>query len=264
MMKKLSAACYRAVKAVIRAFYPRMEVLGLEKLPEEPCIIVSNHAQMNGPIACELYFPGRRYTWCAAQMMHIKEVPGYAFEDFWSFKPRRVQWFYRLASYVIAPLSVLIFNNANTIAVRRDMRIMSTFRETVARLGEGANVVIFPEENRKHNNIIYGFQSGFISVAHMYYRKTGRQLCFVPMYIAPKLKRMVLGEPVRFQSGAPIEAEKERICTAMMDQITSLARALPRHTVIPYRNIPRRYYPCNLAEEVENKAEKKADEVSKA
>lgn len=255
MMKKLSAACYRAVKGLIRAFYPRMELLGQEKLPDEPCIIVSNHAQMNGPITCELYFPGKRYTWCAAQMMHIKEVPGYAFEDFWSFKPRCVHWFYRLLSYIIAPLSALIFNNANTIAVRRDMRIMSTFRETVTRLGEGANVVIFPEENRRHNNIVYAFQSGFVTVAHMYYRKTGRQLSFVPMYIAPKLKKMVLGDPVSIRPDAPIEQEKERICTAMMDQITALARALPRHTVIPYRNIPRRYYPCNLAETAENPPE---------
>lgn len=253
MMKKVSAACYRVVKGLIRAFYPRMEVVGQEKLPDEPCIIVSNHAQMNGPIACELYFPGKRYTWCAAQMMHIKEVPGYAFEDFWSFKPGCVQWFYRMLSYIIAPISVLIFNNANTIAVRRDMRIMSTFRETVARLEEGANVVIFPEENRKHNNIVYGFQSGFISVARMYYQKTGKELQFVPMYITPKLKKMVLGEAVRFRANAPLEEEKERICSCMMDEISKLACALPRHRVIPYRNIPRKDYPYNIADEVPEK-----------
>ena len=59
-----------------------MKVIGKENLPDEPCIIVGNHTLMNGPIACELYTPGKHYTWCNGEMMHLKEVPQYAFEDF--------------------------------------------------------------------------------------------------------------------------------------------------------------------------------------
>ena len=29
------------------------------------------------------------------------------------------------------------------------------------------------------------------------------------------------------------------------EEITAIARSLPTHTVVPYRNIPRRYYPKN-------------------
>lgn len=227
-----------------------MEVCGSENLPDEPVIIVANHSQMNGPIACELCFPENRYTWCMAQMMTLKEVPAYAFQDFWSQKPKAVQWYYRLASYIIAPLSVLIFNNANTIPVYKDARTLTTLRTTLNRLLEGANVVIFPEEDQKYNNIIYRFQEGFVDVARLYHKKTGKELCFVPMYIAPKLKQLHFGKPIRYCSENPAVQERSRICEHLMYEITHVATSLPLHTVIPYRNIPKRDYPTNIPIEV--------------
>jgi len=247
--KKVSPA-FKAIKGMIRLCYPKMEIAGAENLGDEPVIVVSNHAQMNGPIACELYFPGKHYIWCAGQMMHLKEVPAYAYEDFWSYKPKWSRWFYKLASYAIAPLSVLVFNNASTIGVYRDNRMLSTFRATLEKLTEGASVVIFPECNRAYNNIIYDFQDGFISIARMYYRKTGKVLKFVPMYIAPKLKQMHIGKPIAFQPEFPYEEEKKRICKALKDEITRIGRSLPLHTVIPYLNISKQLYPCNIVNEV--------------
>ena len=244
-MKKKTSLAYRIIKGLVRLFYPKMTVEGLEKLPDEPCLVISNHAQMNGPIACELYFPGRRYTWCIGHMMHLREVPDYAFEDFWSKKPWYSRWFYRLLSYAIAPLSVCIFNNADTIAVYKDTRIISTFRDTVSALCDGASVVIFPEHDVPYNNIVNDFQDKFVDIARMYFRKAKRELSFVPMYIAPELGKMVLGEPVRFSADAPIEAERERICTHLKEQITGAARSLPVHRVVPYSNVPKKQYPMS-------------------
>lgn len=249
MSGKKTTLTYRIIRKTIEICYPKTEIAGTEHLPEEPVIIVANHCQMHGPICCELYFPGNRYTWCAGQMMHADEVPAYAFQDFWSQKPRWTHPFYRLLSYIITPLSVCIFNNADTIGVYRDARIISTFKTTVKRLCEGASVVVFPEHDIKHNNIVYEFQDKFIDIARLYFKKTGKELAFVPMYIAPKLHRMYLGEPIRFRAGEPMEAERERICGYLMDEITRIARELPEHTVVPYRNIPKKDYPSNLPKE---------------
>ena len=246
--RKTSPA-YRVVRWLVWLFYPRIEVVGQENLPDGPCVVVGNHTQMNGPIACELYFPGRHYIWCAAEMMTLREVPAYAFTDFWSFKPKTVRWFYRGLSYLIAPLSVLVFNNAHTIPVYRDMRTLSTIRDSIAKLQAGARVIIFPEYNKKYNHILYDFQDRFVDTARFYHRKTGEALSFVPLYIAPKLKKMFIGKPVRFDPSAPIESERRRICDALMADITAMAEALPRHTVIPYRNTPKRDYPTNIPEE---------------
>ena len=182
--------------------------------------------------------------------MHLKEVPDYAFVDFWSKKPKAIRWFYRILSYVIAPISVCVFNNANTIGVYHDRKIIHTFRDTQTALEEGKRVVIFPEHEVPHNHIVCDFQQGFVDVARRYHKTTGRQLQFVPMYIAPKLKTMYLGKPVTFDSAADIQVERNRICGYLMDAITELAVQLPEHTVTPYPNISRKCYPSNKSIEV--------------
>ena len=250
MKKKSISPAYRLIKALVRLFYGRTAVVGAENLPAEPCIIVGNHCQMNGPIACELDFPGQHYTWCAGEMMHLKEVPAYAFRDFWSAKPKSVRWLFRIASYLIAPLSVCVFNNANCIGVYHDTRILSTFHETVAKLQAGCSIIIFPEHDPPRNNILSEFQDRFVSVARQYHRRSGQDVVFVPLYLAPALNTMYLGEPVRYDPDAPSREECRRVCEALMERITAMATALPRHRVVPYRNIPKKDYPYNLPLEV--------------
>lgn len=249
MRDKKVSPIYRVIKWIVKICYPKIEVVGAENLPDEPVIIVGNHTQMNGPIVCELYTPGKHYIWCAGQMMHLKEVPAYAFQDFWSQKPKWTHPLYKLLAYIIAPLSVCVFNNANTIGVYRDTRIISTFKNTVNKLCEGASVVVFPEHDVKYNNIIYEFRDKFIDIAKLYYKKTGKELAFVPLYIAPKLKKMYLGKPIRFCAADPMEEERSRICKYLMAEITEIARSLPEHTVVPYRNIPKKQYPSNIPKE---------------
>ena len=96
---------YRIVRFFVKLFFPRMKLEGEENLPEGACVAVSNHAQMNGPIAAQLYFPKPSKIWCAGEMMHWKEVQKYAFADFWEDKPKSVRWFYKILSYLIVPLS---------------------------------------------------------------------------------------------------------------------------------------------------------------
>lgn len=248
---RFTYGCYRVVKWLVQLFYPKTEVKGLEHLPEAPCIIVANHCHMHGPIACELYFPGNRCIWCAGQMMHLKEIPSYAFQDFWSSKPKWSLWFYRVLSYAIVPLCICIFRNASTIPVYRDARILTTFKTTLAKLELGANVIIFPEHLEPYNEIVCDFQDKFIDLARLYYKRTGKALSFVPMYVAPALKKMVLGESITFMPDAPIDAERERIRRYLMDAITEIAVSLPRHRVVPYPNVSVKEYPYSRPEEGE-------------
>ena len=238
---------YKAIRWLVWRFYPKMDVIGCENLPDEPVLVVGNHAQMHGPVACELYFPGKRRIWCAGEMMHLKEVPDYAYNDFWSQKRKCVRWFYRLLSYIIAPLSVCIFNNANTIGVYHDARAISTFKNTVKCLTQGENVIIFTECGIEFNHIVNDFQNRFVDVARLYYKKTGKELVFVPMYLAPALRKMYLCEPIRFCADNPIEMERERICTLLKERITQKALSLPKHKIVPYANVGRRNYPTNIA-----------------
>lgn len=243
---KFSRGCFRVIRSILKWVYPVITVEGAENLPDEPCIAVGNHSHMHGPLAGEFYFPGVRKIWCAHQMMYWKEVPAYTFQDFWSGKPKWTHWFYHIASYVITPLSVCLFKNAKTIPVYRDNRLLTTFKLTISALEDGVNVIIFPECYTPYNNIVYQFQDKYIDVAKLYYKRTGKTVPFVPLYIAPNLKKMFIGKPTVFDPNAPICQERQRITNYLMEEISGIAINLPRHTVVPYPNISSKYYPQNV------------------
>lgn len=249
LLKTLGKYVYLFIKWLVWIFYPKTEVVGAENLPEDACIAVGNHSQMNGPIIGQLYYPRRRKIWCAWQMQHMKEVPAYAYQDFWSNKPNWIKPFFKLLSYIIAPLCAAIFNNADVIPVYRDIRITNTFKATVHMLKEGCDILIFPEHRKPHNQILCDFQENFIDVARLYYKQTGIDPAFVPVYVAPKLKKIYFGKPTRFRHESPIAEERTRIKAYLMDEITRIAESLPEHTVVPYVNIPRKNYKTNYSKE---------------
>lgn len=240
---RFSYICYRFIRFLVRVCYPKAQVFGLENLPQEPCILVGNHSQLHGPVMTELDLPFPRAIWCAGQMMVLKDVPEYAFADFWSKKPAWCRWFFRLVSFLIAPISVCVFNNAHTIAVWRDNRIINTFRNTVNALEDGKHVVVFPECYTPYNNIVHQFQENFVTVAKLYHKRTGKAVKFVPLYIAPNLHSMHIGAAVDYDPTADQDAQRSRICTELMDAITGMAAALPTHTVVPYPNLPKKQHP---------------------
>ena len=139
----------------------------------------------------------------------------------------------------------MLFNNANTIEVYCDKRIISTFKKTFNKLKEGKSIVIFPEGKKDYNNIINDFQTGYVDIARMYYKRTGKALKFVPLYIAPNLRKMYMGKSVEFSPDEPIENERERITAHLMKEITDIARNLPEHKVVPYKNVPKKEHKTN-------------------
>ncbi len=249
MEEKKRPLFYRVIRWFVWLFAPKFRLVGEENLPNGPCIIAGNHSQMFGPIAGEIYMPGSHYVWCAGQMMHRSKLPAYAYQDFWSGKPKAVRWIYKLFAYLIAPLGAYVFSHAHTIPVYHDSRLISTYRISIDKLQSGSRIVIFPEHYDEHNNIVHDFQDKFVDLARFYYRKTGEELSFVPLYVAPRLKKLFFGEPILFHADAPIAEERRRICGALMDAITEIAQAQPPHTVVPYPNVPKRDYPKNLPSE---------------
>lgn len=244
-MKKKKNVLFLIIKFFVRIFYKKIKVEGLENLPSDPCVLVGNHVQANGPIIGELYFPKNTYMWCNSEVMNLKEVPNYAMKDFFPYKHKSVKWFYKILSYIIAPLCCLVFKNARTLPVYRDSRIISTFKHTVNLLNEGNNVIIFPECSEKYNEIINEFQENFIDVARLYYKRTGKELNFIPFYNCPSLKKAVIGTPIKINMNNNFDDEKNKIIEYLKNEITIIAKQLPTHKVVPYKNISKKLYPMS-------------------
>lgn len=234
---------YKIIYRVVRLFYRQPKLIGTENLPSGGAIIVGNHAQANGPMFSVLRFPTPKAVWCRGEMMSVKETPSYAYNDFWANKPKGIRWFYKIASYAIAPLTAYTFKRADTLAVYKDSRLLSTFKNSVSALENGKNLVIFPEEPQTYNNVVNEFQDKFIDVAKLYYSRSKKAVSFVPMYVAPALKTVVFGKPIRYDPSLPIAEQRKEICDYLKSEITSLAQSLPRHKVKPYLNLPKKLYP---------------------
>lgn len=240
---KKRSLLYIILRALVKFFYHKREVVGIENLPEEPSLIIGNHAQIHGPIATELYYPRKKQTWCIGQMMNKKEVQKYAFNDFWKNKPKWNRWFFKLISYIMPPFSESIFKSADALAVYKDARLFSTFKDTMKALQNGFDVVIFPENPKEYNEIVNDFQLHFVDVAKLYYGKHKKEISFVPMYHAARLHKIVIGKPIKYDHTLSIEEQRENVCKYIQDEITSLAKDLPVHKVLPYNNVGRKNYP---------------------
>lgn len=243
--KKHKGLLFLILKGVVRPFYKKYKIIGLENIPSEPSVIVGNHAQMHGPLCAETTKAFKRYTWCIGDLMHLKSSGKYIFKDFWGYKPKSVQWIYKIFAFFLAPVLVYIFRNADTIAVYKDMRAISTFKKTIKGLKQDAHIILFPEFHKEYNNIINEFQDKFIDVARLYYKDTGKELSFVPMYIAPKLKTIVYGKAIKYDNTKSTDEQRKSICNYLKNEITKLAMDLPAHRVVPYANIAKSEYPIS-------------------
>lgn len=236
---------YKFLRWCISLFYKKRKFLNQENILNEPSIYIGNHAQLHGPLTNEMFFPRKKMIWCIGQMMNIKEVPSYSYQDFWSKKPKCLKWFYKLLSYLIAPLSSYIFTHADTIAVYKDSRLIDTYRKTIKALEEDKNIIIFPEKDQLYNEIISEFQDKFVDVARLYYKKTGIKVAFIPMYNSPKLKTVIFGRAIYYDPNININEQRDIIITHLKNEITTLAKSLPPHKVVPYQNISKRKYPMS-------------------
>lgn len=242
MKKEKEPLLFRLTYKTIKLFYPRYKVECLEPLSDDGNIYISNHAQLHGPLGNYFYFPKKRYIWVIGQMCNRKEVTPYAMEDFWRFKSKYVKWIYYLAStLILAPFGSYLFRKAKTIPVYKDGRLRHTLKISFEKLKDGHNIIIFPESRNPYNDFINDFQVHFVDLAKQYYKMTGKELLFYPMYTCYELRKIIIGRPIRFNSNNKIEDERQRIISYLKESITELGMSLPRHTIIPYVNTKKKY-----------------------
>lgn len=242
----MSKAGFILIRSIVKLCYGKTELIAQENVPEKNVVFVGNHSQIHGPIVAELYFPEKTFIWCIAEMMDKKEVSLYAYRDFWSQKPKVLRPFYKFLSKLIVPFSVCIFNHARTVPVYHDYRGITTFRRSIEHLDRGDSLLIFPEKDEPYNHVVNRFQENFVDLAKLYYKKTGKKVIFVPIYVAPKLKKVYIGKGTEYGPCVDFKEEKKRILSYLQREITRMATELPRHTVVPYRNISKKKYLTNF------------------
>lgn len=237
---------YKLLYKVARFFYGKIKFVGIDNI-KAPCIIVANHAQAYGPLMFELCFPLKQKMWCISDMLHLKTAPRYIYKDFFKYKSKKMAWLYWPLSFLLSPILVYLCKNIQPIAVYKDAKILSTFKNTVQSLKSGENIIIFPETHEQYNHIVNNFQNGFVNISKFYEKQCQKPLLFVPAYVCPKLKTIVFGDPIMVDDyQLEQKGQCQTICNQLMQEITALAQSLPAHKVVPYANIRQKHYPDNI------------------
>lgn len=213
---------YRVLRSLVRGVSPRMKTVWEEPFAGEACVFVCNHAGAFGPIDMCAKFPLRDdcHPWLNAQVLHAREVPAYVRQDYW-WKPGspiaplcNVTLPY-LAAAVLPP----ILRTVPGVPVYHDVRVMTTMRQSLRLLRDGQHLVIFPEQPSGYQSHHDWINTGFLQLAPMYYKASGKTLNFYPVHIDYHQHEFRVAKPIAFDPERTLQEQTE-------DFVSVLARGL--------------------------------------
>ena len=186
-----------------------------------PCIFTCNHGELYGPIVSNLFIPYSFKPWVINEMMDRELIADYIY----TYTVKRQRWIpenLKLPiSRAVAPALAWIMESLDSIPVYRNTpgELIKTFRASASAMEAGDNLLIFPEnpndpsqeKNGYLQDGIGNFFTGFVSVAQVYHRKTGKSPLFFPIYADKKNRLMRFGEPTRYNEKNNKVDEQHRI-----------------------------------------------------
>ncbi len=213
---------YRGLCTLVRTFSPKMETVWEAEYDGAPAVFCPNHAGAFGPIEMCAKFPlrGNSRPWLNAAMMDPKQVPAYVRQDYWwepgcFFEPVLTRTLPYLAAAVLPP----ILRSVEGVPVYHDMQVLKTFRQSIAHLKNGENLVIFPEQPDGFQSHRMRLNSGFLQIAPMAYRTLGLALQFYPVHIDYKEHQFRVAAPARFDPQRSLEEQTEEILQVIREGI---------------------------------------------
>lgn len=223
----------RILCTLLRPFL-RLHVSGTEHLMKAsyPSVFVSNHGFINGPIAAVIYLPTYFRPWIHNVMLEPDSAYNELSKSLKGLKKYLGSWAIRLLS----KMTCWALNSFNPIPVVRGASkdVITTFTKSIEALGEGDNILIFPErpnhlvdEGKGFSNdsgLLRTFYTGFAHLGKMYFDKTGKSLLFYPLYSDTSRHRFKIGIPVRYKPDIDPRESKKAVAEQLQERMTDLMK----------------------------------------
>ncbi|MCL1854172.1 MAG: hypothetical protein FWF86_00435 [Clostridia bacterium] len=203
---------YGILAALIRGFSRPMTTVWETGFDGAPAVFCPNHAGAFGPIAICARFPlrGKLHPWMNDGMMHAGTVPAYVRQDYW-WKPGCF-WeplLTRTLPYIAAAIVPPILRSVPGVPVYHDVRVVKTFRKSLAYLQAGEHLVIFAEQPDGFQSHSLRLNDGFLRIAPLIHRKLGIALKFYPVHVDGKNRIMRVGIPAQYDPAVPLAEQSE-------------------------------------------------------
>ena len=202
------------------------------EIPEElqsihsPLVICCNHYEAFGPLAVVESLPLRFHVWMNREILHPLEnenelLPGIQ-RCMPNIRKETVKAVYERA----CPLAERAFGALQPIAssYNQPLGLTEALRTSVEYLEQGDSIVVFPETGQPHyaDGGVTDFFLGFALMGELYWKKTGKDVLFCPLYVDRWEREMVFGHPVAYPPLPTVEA-CGCISQEMHDQLWDMA-----------------------------------------
>lgn len=225
----MSTRIFALIGRIIRTFYVRMRIPGLERaLRHGASICVANHLGSFGPLAVMSNVFGRLHPWVIAEVTDIERCGAYIRKDFVEKELRLRSFLARELSGIIGRVCVRLMRCLRAIPVHRQgSEVLRTLEMSVACLRQGRPLLVFPEDDQsKQRGRLCGLNTGFIRVARRLYERTRQIAVFYPIAIRKWPRGARVGAPVTFDPKAPFGEERVRIKRELERSIRRMYRSI--------------------------------------
>jgi 1-acyl-sn-glycerol-3-phosphate acyltransferase len=219
----------RFLYKVFRFLLLKIKIRGIRRIRgREPVVLVSNHAGAFGPLSIVTSFPSKLYTWVDHEVTEKDTVAKRIRAEFLEAELHLHGPFSAILSRVIGWICVALMKAIDVIPVYgRSKAIKATVDKSLKLLGQGKNILVFPEDSRSPlNGALCGFQTGFLHLARRYFQQTRKALSFIPVAVHRRLRSIAVGEPIEFRADNPFPVEKARLKRELELRVSTLYRSL--------------------------------------
>ena len=133
-----------------------------------------------------------------------------------------------MAKLVAWPISFcitkLLTSGRGIPVYRGSKKIIETMKISVDVLQKGERIVIFPDiDYQDASSKTKDMYDGFLYLEKYFYRKTGRHVCFVPLYASKRSRVIISGEKIYFSGEEDFLSERKVILQKIKDNLNKLA-----------------------------------------
>lgn len=223
--QRIFGLLYRLCRAIWRITHNRHPVLGMENIGELPAVFLGRHQDMYGPVEIMAWVPLNFRVWTLYKFMSVRECYRHYAWYTYSVRLGYGKTSARIRAAVTAPFVSALMNSMGGIPVYRGRKnIIDTFKESVKALCRGESILIMPERDYTDEGTDAGeLYSGFLHIAQMYYKATGKALSFYPVYPSKQNARIYIEKPVVFDPSKPFRAERDRMIKALKRELSRSA-----------------------------------------
>jgi 1-acyl-sn-glycerol-3-phosphate acyltransferase len=202
---------------------------GFQNMPRRgPAVFVSNHLGSFAPVAVMAALPLRLYPWVDHQITEMRRCPDYLRGDFIGPELHLGGAVGLALASLVAPPCVGLMKAIGAVPVyKQSPRLARTMKLSLALLERGECLVIFPENKAlPYNRTMNGFDDGFIGLASLFHKRTGRALDFYPVATRRETRAIRVGAPIAYDPRNSLAAERMRITRELQERIARIYEEL--------------------------------------